>query len=47
MIELTTEEAFYLIGLIDQQLEDCKFTLTNGEMGFRFNIKTKLIKDKK
>ena len=50
MTELTTEEAFYLKGLIDQQLEYCKFTLTNGEMNFRFDIKTKLmkeIKDKK
>ena len=41
-MELTNEEIFYLEGLINQQLEDCKWTLTQSEFNFRFNLKSKI-----
>lgn len=41
-MELNTDELLYLIGLINQHLEDNKFTLTPSEMTFRFDIKQKL-----
>jgi len=43
VMELTNDEIFYLRGLIDQQLEDCKFTLTSKEFEFRFNLKQKIM----
>ena len=42
-MELTNDEIFYLRGLIDQQLEDCKFTLTGKEFEFRFNLRQKIM----
>ena len=47
MIILTREENFYLQGLINQQLEDCKWTLIETEYEFRYNIKQKLAKGNK
>ena len=42
-MELANDEIFYLRGLIDQQLEDCKFTLTGKEFEFRFNLRQKIM----
>ena len=39
---LTQEEVFYLEGLINQQLEDCKWTLTSKEFTWRFDLKQKI-----
>ena len=41
-MDLTSEEIFYLEGLINQQLEDCKWTLTSKEFTFRYNLKSKI-----
>lgn len=41
-MELTHEEIFYLEGLINQQLEDCKWTLTSKEFTFRYDLKGKI-----
>ena len=41
-MELNTEELFYLIGLVNQHLEDNKFTFASSEMTFRFDLKQKL-----
>ena len=41
-MELNTEELFYVIGLVNQHLEDNKFTFTSSEITFRFDLKQKL-----
>lgn len=41
-MELTNDEIWYLLGLINQQLEDCKWTLTSKEFNWRFDLKSKL-----
>ena len=43
-MKLTNEEIFYLEGMINQQLEDYKWTLTSLEVRWRFDLKSKIHK---